>query len=744
MTAEEVKIVLKSESAGDGFKRTEEGYDKVAAAGKRASEATGKPSTAQPPRGLATSPKGWDAKPDAPEKKTAVAQRNRAAIADAEQDLAQARATVEATDGSLLIQFGSGAGDVTLELVESELEPPCIALTNAWMVAGAWMQELRLTQTPVAFTDGSERRLPSPPTISRIQAGGGDATYSWNEIQQLSMPPEFQGSYQFVRDSVRTALLSRADGTDAIQSALEKFGNGFTVTNPRANVARIEFVGNFAGVGQPLLVVAVPDAPEGDLTFTLSLDKAPLAAMLRTQSSVDLPLEVELGINDDAVAGGVRVEKFRFDVTIQRGVLYAALASAQGINWLRPVPKDYIPFVLDQVITGQQFYACPLGNGDAVQFVVDHNLATDNIAGVLLRENASDGRELVNGTDYHVTYQGANSLTVTLTGTAPASGALALVITAAGPKAAFQAHTHTMDQIIGLNTRFESLEQRVTTLETYIPSTKPGLTTSTGTMAITIPHRAEVLFTSATDLTKLPVRGPILLPAVHEAATTALPSPLPAPVADTVWSTASRVLVPGTGRILSSHAPARGFVASDGRMLYPAVRAGSTSSYYPTPFERTLCEFAINEKMLRVGRTLDLQLGVKLQLVNADTEAQWVLVIEQGAPVAQTTPGTPGVNLEDIVWAATPILSQRLLVTGLATLHSFGCRVANKSSGITVDRMLYGTWEAAGTAPDAANFALRARLIEFDTKNNVPDASGWLSYKLGDVTGEADATATIS
>jgi len=657
--------------------------------------------------------------------------------------------------GGYLIKFGAGLFAVPLALVNSELHPPCFDQVNAWQVAGAWMAELRLCQAPVLFTDGSERILPPAPTVTEIQAGGNDgAGGTWNEIQQLAMPPEFLGSYQFRRNNLRTVLLSPSDGPDEIAAALAIYGSGFIVTNPREAIARIEFGGTFAGTPQPLLEVLVADAPEGDLTFSVTLDKPPLAAMLRAQDTVTLPLEIELGISDDSLPGGVRVDKIRGAITVQRGVIFPMLATAAGINWLRPIPKDYVPFTTDQIITGQQFYACALGNGEAKTFTVDHNLATDNIAAVLLRENSADGRMLTLGTDYSVAYDGANSLTVTLlgTGTAPATAGLGLVITAAGPVAAFQAHTHTIEQIVGLLDALEHVDQRLTVLEAYLPTTKPTLSTATTALTITIPARSEVLFynPSKLDLTALPARAPYLLPAVHEAATTELPSPPPAPALNSVWSATARTLIPGTARIPASYAHAGGFVASDGRILYPVNQAAGTTSYYPAPFERTLFEFPINDAQLQVGKTLDVEFSVCAQLLNANCEAQWVAVIEWGTPTDQTDPPNEGPNLQTIAWNATPLLFQRIYVTPLLMMHIFGCRIQRSASAITADSMRYGGWQtAAAAAPTSANFVLRARLIEFDTKNNIPNADGWLYYALGSSTSTIApatdaATATIS
>ena len=661
---------------------------------------------------------------------------------------------VTSSDESLLFMFGTGQTNVAITVVNDELEPPSLGLTSAWQVAGKWVSELRLVQTPAAFSDSSERILPAAPSVTEVQEGGADGTgYEWNEIQQLTMPPAFRGSYQFRFNGARSAILSRDDDTDAVAAALAGFGSGFIVTLPRDGVMRIEFAGDLKGQPWPLLEVLVPDAPEGDLTVALGLDRPPLFAMLRNAASVTLPLEIEVGIGDSNAQGGVRREKFQTSVTIQRGVLYGMLATAAGIDWLRPIATDYIPFTMDQIFRGQLYYAAPIGNGEATEFVIAHNLHSDALASVLVRQNIADGRVLVAGTDYTVTSGGADALTVTLAAgtTPPARAALLVVITAAGIRDSFLQHTHTMEQIVGLDSRFEALEQRVNVLEEYLPKASPAATDSTNTvLSIDIPARKEVLFLKTAipdDLTNLPIRrAPALLPAVHTATVTALPDPLPSPAANTVWSVAAATLISGGSGIHSSAVPAGGFVASDGRLLYPASHAGETVSYFPTPFERTLWEFAVNDKMLRVTRTLQVKFGVTVQIINATSEAQWVLVIEQGKPIDQTDPTNEAVNLRDVEWNPTPILAQRILVSPLATTHTFGCQIANTTSGLTADRLSYGAWEAAtGTAPESANFLLRARLINFDTKNNVQNATGWLAYLLGDGTQEnkTNATATI-
>lgn len=659
---------------------------------------------------------------------------------------------VAGSDGSFVFRFGDGEENVSIALVNSTLEPSSLGLTSAYQVAGKWVSELRLVQAPAAFTDSSERVLPGAPVVTEIQGGGSSdgGDYKWNEIQQLYMPPDFRGTYQFRFNGVRSALLSREDGTDAVATALAKFGSGIVVTLPRDGVMRIEFGGDMAGTPYPLLEIIVADAPDGDLTLSLNLDRPALAAMLRAQPSVTLPLEIEIGIGDDSVLGGVRKDKFRTTATIQRGLIFGLLATSLGIDWLRPVAKSYIPFTMDQIFRGQLYYAAPLGNGEALEFVIDHELHSDAIASVLVRENVGDGRVLVLGVDYVVTYGGSDSLTITLVPgtTPPATGGLLAVLTAAGMRDSFLAHTHTTEQVVGLDARFESLESRVHVLEEFIPGHPPTVSTQGSALKIIIPARAEVLFYPAVkpDPAKLPSVAPMLLPAVHTTTTTALPDTLPAPATNSVWSVATRTLIPGSsGRIPASYVDAGGFVASDGRLLFPASRAGTTNSYYPQSFERTLFEFPINAEQFQVNRVLDVQFAVAARVINASCECQWVAVVEWGLPVDQSDPENEGLNLEAIAWNATPILTQRIYLTPLLMTHPFGCRIRRNADALTADKMFYQSWQSAGNAPSSPNFVLRARLVQFDTRNNVPNANGWLYYGLvkSDNT-EGDITVTLS
>jgi hypothetical protein len=72
----------------------------------------------------------------------------------------------------------------------------------------------------VAFTDASAAVLPPAPSIAVTRDGGSSGGFTWNEIQTLTVPPNFRGSYQLGYGYAKTARLTVADGAAQIQAAL--------------------------------------------------------------------------------------------------------------------------------------------------------------------------------------------------------------------------------------------------------------------------------------------------------------------------------------------------------------------------------------------------------------------------------------------------------------------------------------------------------------------------------------------
>jgi len=58
--------------------------------------------------------------------------------------------------------------------------------------------------------------------------------------------------------------------------------------------------------------------------------------------------------------------------------------------------------------------------------------------------------------------------------------------------------------------------------------------------------------------------------------------------------------------------------------------------------------------------------------------------------------------------------------------------IARDATGtvLTAQRNLYGIWTGGAQTPASANFAVRARLIEFDTEDAVADAKGTVYVAL--------------
>jgi hypothetical protein len=336
-------------------------------------------------------------------------------------------------------------------------------------------------------------------------------------------------------------------------------------------------------------------------------------------------------------------------------------------------------------------------------------------------------------------------VTITALTGAPATDAWRAYVVAAKEIASFAGDlTVTIAQVIGLEAELAELDGRISNLEDLLPANAslPNGVTPVNGFTIQLPQTTEILFArdgsgaAITDPTKLPSRAPFLLPAVNTTtAPGALPTtPLPAPTAGALYTTTTATLIPGGGHIRSSMSVGDGFVGSDGRMNYPVTRSGAKDSYFPTPFERTLFEMTINDRMFSSGTTLTLLFKLALQLISADTEAQWILAIEKGAIIDETdgSPNTFDSNLLSVDWdTSSPLVSQRLILSSALETHGFGCTIANSAGTLTANGLYYKRIIAANdAAPASANFALRARLFNFDTKNSVPNARGWVSWAL--------------
>jgi len=364
---------------------------------------------------------------------------------------------------------------------------------------------------------------------------------------------------------------------------------------------------------------------------------------------------------------------------------------------------------------------------------------------VWARENHDAGRQLVAGTDYTVVINNANQVTVAALGGAPAANAWAATVVSAQTVAAFATGLRvTIGQVIGLQDALNGIGTQLSAITALLPTAPPSVAAGAAgtTVSITIPNASGMLpghvpsaNAGISPTGKLPRPG-ALLPAINTAAGSVANGtfPLGAPSAGLVYknATGGPVLIDGGLGLDARMLANGGYAGSDGRIWYRVTQAGTSNSFFPTDFERTLFVVDVNDAMLTAGSTLTLTFSVLLQLLQANTRAQYLAVIEVGDLPQDTTPAPTATNLQNVVWNATPVLSQRVILSGVGVTHNFGMSVARDATGtvLTAQRLLYGAWTGGAQTPASANFAVRARLIQFDTEDAVTNAKGTVYYAL--------------
>lgn len=645
-----------------------------------------------------------------------------------------------------------------ITIAENFLQPESFVRVTSWSANNFFYQELRPMQSPLAYTSAFALIVPPAPSIARVVTGYSDSTtgVEVNEVQRLYVPPQFDGVFQIYRGTARTRLLDREDGAAEIQAALtagvttQGSGETFLVTNPRNNTADIEFAGELGGAPQNLLTVVVPESQQGDLTFDLNLNTQGMLAALRDSFEVTHPLTCEVGLNYGSVATpDVKyVTVFQQNMTVQADGAWTGLAAAQRINWLNPPqPVNYIPFTTDQVITGIQSYTAVV-TGSPASWTIAHNLGTEAIH-VTIRENISNGFILKNGTDYEIYTSTSNSVIVDRLQTVPSAG-WAVMISSAGPTSAFQAHTHTVAQVVSLQDLLNALTNRVSVLEaSAVPYSLTGSSTTTVPYEIPLASRQAVLFSggqgtwaaqdSILQISSVPsVQAPQLLPALSVTVSTAASSAIPtATTVDLVraYTSGLNILIPRIGLIPGVRLPSGlAYIGAESArgLVYQVEPAGTDRTYYPKAYEVPLFEVPLNDRNFKAGTKARLQFDLHLQSKAANATGQWFCVIDCGTVTSVATPATQGSNISDITWSSTPILAQPLLVTGEPVVHELGAEVlATTATLLAANAFAYGVWSpVTASAPATRNFILRGRLARFDVADNQGDARGWMGYAL--------------
>ena len=671
-------------------------------------------------------------------------------------------------DGSWIISTGAEdiemSGSSAIGLL-SELRPVSFVRVRSTQVAGQYRHEVRLVQAPLASTASFDLIVPPAPTVSEVQAGGASATTLWPEIQALKIQPTFKGTYQLRRGFKKTRELSVDDGPDEIQDALSVLADdegSFTVSNPATNIAHITFNGSMAGIDQELIEVAVFSAPPGDPTIILDLNTAEIAAALRGAAELKPELEIEVAIQDENdPTKTYTLTPFRAPISLIRELNWEGLETAANIDWLRPpYGRTYVPFTSDQIITGSQHYVAPIGDGVNSDFTISHNLGTRDLH-VTVRQNGGN-RAIVE--PLAVTLDGEDDLSITFAEPPAVNGYVAIISTA-GPVSAFQAHGHTIAQIEGLQLILDDLGGRVEDLESFIPTSLPGVsgTEQTVIAAWELPELFEVFPTrqkiEAKDVPSikpadLPRVGG-LLPAVYVDPLVFTPAAtLPtSPVTGVIYqytNTTSPLVIPGYLGRRSIKLSAPGFFAWDGRGFYQVEQfIAGEKVFYPSDFSRELFRIHVNGKQLRLGKRLSLDFSFVAAVFNSNTSVHWGVAIDMGLPSGN--PANPS-NIADVTFLP-PSLDHSFMLTSVPSSHSFGLRIVRKIvdavDTCVVDRVIYGATEATPTTMTTANFILRGRLVRFDTDDHQTDPRGLVAFNglkatLAEDGGSEFGKATIS
>ena len=375
---------------------------------------------------------------------------------------------------SWLVEFAGASAAVPLSVQTNRLVPVSFVRILAQEVNGRWVHELRAVQAPVATTSEFERVLPAPPAVTVLKHGYVDeyelVPKKYPTVQRLFIGEAFRGLYSLRLGNLKTGLLDpQNDGIAAVQRELSAImGDPVTVSNPGDGVALITFSGEkLNGTDVAALEVDVANTPPGDVSFELPLNSYELFVALRGKASLVLPFEVEADIVErvedelNLAVAATRQTLWSTTITIKQELNWAGLEQHPQVDWLRPPQHEsYIPFTADQVITGQQSYVCPLGDGVGTEFEVTHGLGTRNLH-VALRTNDEVGTVVAGG---HVVRVPSENVVVVSFDVMPSEEQYVLTVLAAGPKSAFQAHTHTIQQVVGLQAALTSLEATVAAL----------------------------------------------------------------------------------------------------------------------------------------------------------------------------------------------------------------------------------------------------------------------------------------
>jgi len=484
-------------------------------------------------------------------------------------------------------------------------------------------------------------------------------------------------------------------------------------------------------------------------TFTINHNLLENSQTITASSSTDILTAASHGfVNGDPVnfanAGGALPGGLSADVT------YWVIAATSGTFKVAATPGGT---AINLTTNGTGTNSVVLADGtvaDAVMVQVWKNTGS---------------KELVSPSDYTVTRPSNNSVVVSGFASTPTAGQYQVNVMTVGRPATYQAHTHPIAEITGLQAILDAQSAAIAALQAASGNlgaiNNAGLTRGTLTRGLgtywSMPGVATMPETPATLLgwdpyvLDQPMAPRRLLGAVHLAAASveSLPSPLPAASSTyvgRVFTTASaRTDFPGGGLLAGDHA------ACDGRVWYRVARNGSETTWYPQAYEIELFRFAITDDDLVASSVLDLAFGLEAALFTSPLRPRtrrsgmrWSLRIQHGVPTSDSTPAVTGSNLDTYFSAPTDMLVYSLYLSEKPWNGRFGVQITRPSAGaITAVGTKNFKSAAALSAPASANFAIRAILTRGDVEDTPADPRGLIAVRGFDVGADGQPDDTL-
>lgn len=693
-------------------------------------------------------------------------------------------ATVTEDNGSYLITFANltAAGVITLN--DNLLSPSTLLRVIPIERDGVFEHDCRLIQSPASMTSTYSLEAGSSPSVVRHRGGSDVDGAAINEIQILTIPPDFNGAAEFERNGLRSAPFGKTfdiEQFDTLLDPLADDGGLFALSNILPNELWIEFQGSMKATAQDLLEVHVVRAPQGDCAFTLDLNQPAVYALLRAADNVDAYVHLVV-LYEDADTEEMRRWSYLQKVKLQRPVVWNGLDVNEAIDFLKKPGDTHLPVADGQIITGSQHYTRAFPTTlelSATLFTVTHNLGED-FGHIVVGTDSSPGVRLVEGIDYSITTVSEDEFEIQLLaggyfatgivtndagtwkfvrttgGNIACLNHLAVAFSSIGPASAFADHDHFKTDVTGLPEDLADIFGRLVALEARVGITG-DVTLATSSVGDTISRplpRVWNVMRSRTQPTApdallgwnpfaegSTLRDIRLLPAVHLDVDDieVLPSVLPA-AADSYrdrvfYSATDREDFPG-GVLYSGQ-----YAACDGRDWYRIAREGEEgSTWYPTLFNLELFRVSISPDELALRTTLDLAFGFEAAMfrplrraLERGAVARYSLVIERGVRVADATPATTGSNI-DTHFGSPVILAQHDFdLTEVPAARRFGLSISRSGAGVLAATATIFNTPSVVSAPATADFVLRARLCRFDVEDLPLDARGIVAVRGLDV-----------